>query len=616
MQWRLCFLPMLSACSGGKGDPPDEVCNGADDDGDGLVDEGFSDLDGDGLADCVDDSCDVPLPGAAAVAVSEACATGRRSADDPWDVKQTWVAQGAGTGAIVTPTVGLFTDPLVPDIAWVEFGTYDLVVERGDGSGAGFALTGFCPFCGLSLGDVDGDGEIELVAMTADYAVVGIGPTGEIEWTSASASVPPSYPESTIADLDGDGTAEIVFDRMVVSGVDGAVRFELESPESGWFTPVVADLDLDGSMEILLGEKVYDAEGEVLWSVPASGWAMFSLVVQADDDDEAEVLFVGDETSALYDHDGFEIWLQAISGTNAGPPCAADFDGDGDIEIGLPESTVIEVIELDGELLWDALISDSSGAAGCSAWDLNEDGAYELLYADQESFIIFDGADGTRRYVDDEHTSNTLWEYPVPVDVDGDGVGEIVVSSNGERHGVYVYEHAEGGWPSATASWPVHDWCGANQYADGAIPVETSACWLSTGTFRAQVLVRGATGGADLTVALTGLCAESCSDPVVAIGYQVANNGVEDVEAGVLVGLYTVVGGERILVETDTLDAIPAGQSLDGRSFRVAPSNFGSEGFVIRVDDDASGRGAVRECDEDNNEVVWTDWVCDAGGGR
>src|SRR5262249_11396207 len=31
-----------------------EVCNGADDDCDGIVDEGFPNFDGDGLADCVD----------------------------------------------------------------------------------------------------------------------------------------------------------------------------------------------------------------------------------------------------------------------------------------------------------------------------------------------------------------------------------------------------------------------------------------------------------------------------------------------------------------------------------------------------------------------------------
>ena len=38
---------------------PEELCNGTDDDGDGLVDEDYGDTDGDGIADCVDvEDCD------------------------------------------------------------------------------------------------------------------------------------------------------------------------------------------------------------------------------------------------------------------------------------------------------------------------------------------------------------------------------------------------------------------------------------------------------------------------------------------------------------------------------------------------------------------------------
>jgi len=37
--------------------PGEEVCNGDDDDGDGLVDEGFLDSDLDGIADCLDTDC-------------------------------------------------------------------------------------------------------------------------------------------------------------------------------------------------------------------------------------------------------------------------------------------------------------------------------------------------------------------------------------------------------------------------------------------------------------------------------------------------------------------------------------------------------------------------------
>ncbi|WP_179353919.1 collagen-binding domain-containing protein [Winogradskyella vidalii] len=41
---------------------PEEICDGIDNDGDGLIDEGFEDLDGDGVADCIDNCPEVYNP--------------------------------------------------------------------------------------------------------------------------------------------------------------------------------------------------------------------------------------------------------------------------------------------------------------------------------------------------------------------------------------------------------------------------------------------------------------------------------------------------------------------------------------------------------------------------
>lgn len=53
---RLCSADGLSDCSATE--PMLEICNGADDNCDGFVDEGFSDADEDGVADCVDPDID------------------------------------------------------------------------------------------------------------------------------------------------------------------------------------------------------------------------------------------------------------------------------------------------------------------------------------------------------------------------------------------------------------------------------------------------------------------------------------------------------------------------------------------------------------------------------
>ncbi|HMV66297.1 MAG TPA: hypothetical protein PKA64_05565 [Myxococcota bacterium] len=54
------FVLELDVCGEYIAEPADEACNGLDDDGDGLIDEGYPDSDGDGIADCIDpeERCD------------------------------------------------------------------------------------------------------------------------------------------------------------------------------------------------------------------------------------------------------------------------------------------------------------------------------------------------------------------------------------------------------------------------------------------------------------------------------------------------------------------------------------------------------------------------------
>ena len=113
-----------------------EYCNGLDDDGDGLIDEDYPDIDGDGIADCVDEDCDVNIGQVSQIGISPTCAPERKSYDaDPWDLALEWRWSSLESNArmrniLMAPIVGNLTDDNgdgyingddIPEIVFVAF---------------------------------------------------------------------------------------------------------------------------------------------------------------------------------------------------------------------------------------------------------------------------------------------------------------------------------------------------------------------------------------------------------------------------------------------------------------------------------------------------------------
>src|SRR5690349_23176733 len=66
------------------------------------------------------------------------------------------------------------------------------------------------------------------------------------------------YASPAVADLDGDGQAEVIwgsYDLVVLRGSDGALRARAVSANRVWPGVVVADLDGDGTPEIVVGRN-------------------------------------------------------------------------------------------------------------------------------------------------------------------------------------------------------------------------------------------------------------------------------------------------------------------------------------------------------------------------
>jgi hypothetical protein len=621
-----------------------EVCDGIDNDADGEVDEGFGDADADGYADCVDLECPALVVGEAGeVATLDECrgsTSGTPTVDDAWNAVVRWEYAGVSTDPTAhwicaAPVVGNLDDDDgngvvdehdVPDIV-VNVSTDDYTYDHGylvalDGATGAekWIWQGVTQCGGLALADVDGDGVSDVIASAVDplgygfaYAVA-IDANGVEKWRNDEPVSWGSLPVPTVADLDEDGSPEVIFDFVVMDGATGTTLFTVGSLlEAHYGMAGVADADLDGFQEVYFLGRAWSSSGTLLWDVGdtrLNGYGTWPVIVQADADPEAEIGFVGGSLT-LSEWDGTRRFTEAYgTETQPGPPCAGDFDGDGVTEVAFASYQALYLYELDGTLVWSKRVSDLSGVAGCSGFDVDGDGALEVLYADEGTFYIVDGRTGDTRF-DATHVSGTATEYPVAADVDGDGHAEIVVAESfGDLTvpALRVYGHAGEGWPAAGPAWGLHDFAVTNLEPDGSVPAAPLPYWSTFGVYRARPATDDL-DNPDLVVSFTDVCVADCFDGPVGVAVQVSNVGLADVAAGTPLALYALEGTPR-LVATTSLEAIPAGTRAEGITLSLSPADVGVYGLRVVVDDDGAGGSRVHECDETNNVDDYADVSC------
>ncbi len=126
---------------------------------------------------------------------------------------------------------------------------------------------------GIAVGDVDGDGVPEMAVNTWEELFL-VDVSGQKRW-----SLPSAYPERgsvVMADLDGDGAYEVIAvgnsGLRILDGATGTVLAFDTSLIDDWEydSPAIADVDLDGSAEIVVGGRRRDT-GE--WVIRSYGAA-------------------------------------------------------------------------------------------------------------------------------------------------------------------------------------------------------------------------------------------------------------------------------------------------------------------------------------------------------
>ncbi len=507
-----------------------------------------------------------------------------------------------------------------------------------------------------AVGDLTGDGLPEVVTVMDGSSGEGMriaafdGRTGVRLWVSAAdvkvrGSNGNFNGAATLADLDGDGTPEIIYGALVLNA-DGTRRWENddgagEGAVRSYYggIAVVADIDLDGSPDVVAGRRVYEANGDAKYPPLTSNNSNdgYPAVANLDSDPQAEIVLVHNGKVTVFDGETGAAQSNVFTiagGGIGGPPTIADFNGNGRNEIGVAAAAFYTVIAYDppgegedlGTLteLWKQPSRDlSSNSTGSSVFDFEGDGKAEVIYNDECHMRVFDGTTGDI-VVEVPNTSATIHEYPIVVDVDGDGRSEIVFIANsnnsnnncvrplpdypadeGVRTGIYVYGDANAEWVRTRRVWHQHAYHVTNINPQGVVPANELPNWTQPGlnNYRQNVQGEGVFNAPDLEVLGLEVDIVGCPN-VLKLTARIANVGNLGVLPGVPVAFRSGTPdapGDLLGVASTEVSLVPGQSTLVSYTVTLDSDQLSStSSFIAIVNNDGSVGGVVLECNPDN----------------
>jgi outer membrane protein assembly factor BamB len=541
---------------------------------------------------------------------------------------------GAGQGCLSLPIVADLDGDGLPEVivnltTGIGLGTGKLVVLDGHGNKKFIVKDAKLGYGSPpAVGDIDGDGKPDIVTVReyqnsmmakGDYTAVAYENDGTVKWESDHfTGMDFDYATSpSLADLDEDGEAEVILGRVILHGADGTTRGVGKHGRGSYgitnfggqtisesSVSAVADLDLDGMQEVIVGNAAYDADGNDVYSNDQDD-AMIGIA-NVDDDPDGEIVAVTHDTVRVLDTDGTKIWgpKQIPSANIVSPPAIGDLDLDGKPEIVVAGGNKLRVYNAeDGTVLWTANVTDESGATGASIFDFEGDGIPEVVYIDEVEMIAFDGPTGAVKFYSTDHASPTMFDYPTIADVDADGHAEILVCHDGYDVALTAYGDKSDSWAGARQVWNQHAYSITNINDDLSIPQKPVQGFTASNTWHSAIATTGLALGLNLSAEILAVCRDDCDDGTLYVTGRVRNSSKEDVPAGLSVTLYALQGAKRDPLATVTLSkGIPAAMTSDAMDFAVSAAAVAkATGLLLVADDDGHGNGTFPECSEADN---------------
>ncbi len=512
----------------------------------------------------------------------------------------------------------------------------------------------------VAIADLDGDGRMEIAAITGEGYVVVVDGKGAVKMTS-DKPIPGGDTTNdnfgwggglAIADMDGDGAPEIAYGHTVFTTKGGTLKLLFGGTGANTHIDLSTFVDLDGAadgkLELLVGSVAYKADGTVLWNRTDIGGG-FPAIGDFDKDGKPEVVVI--DQGKAYVLEGATgktiIGPFTIPGTGSGgPPTVADFDGDKVPEVGVAMQNFYSALKVDMKgkkftTMWSAPSHDlSSSVTGSSVFDFEGDGRAEVVYNDECFLWVYDGPTGAIRFAG-LTTSFTATEASLVADVDGDGRSEILMVSNGADpsatgwkcnidpwnkadaktgrpawvppkggtayRGITAFGDASNAWVGTRTLWNQHTYHVSNICDDrdsacvapnkyGSIPKSEQKNWTTPWLNNFRQNVQDK-GIFDAPDATVSL-AVRCTTPVL-LDASLRNAGLASLPAGVEVGFYTVAG--KRLGSLKSSAVLFPGQT-EKLSFSVTPGDATKDDtFYAKIEIDPK-KPLFRECRADNDQ--------------
>ena len=333
-------------------------------------------------------------------------------------------------------------------------------------------------FSSPALGDVDGDGKLEVIVGVgnchADASILETiyclnGEDGSLLWNYTTPWF--FYLSSpALGDVDGDGKLEVVVgvddeEIYCLNGEDGSLLWNYTIGKAAWSSPALGDVDGDGKLEVVVGvddEGIYCLNGEdgsLLWNYTTPWFFYLSPLALGDVDNDGKLeILVGSDDEEIYclnGEDGSLLWNYTIEQGIRSSPALGDVDGDGKFEVivGSNDRGIYCLNGEDGSLLWNYTIVPSNATWG-EIWsspalgDVDGDGRLEVVVGSNDKNVhcldisnagfrsIWRGLGGdfnragNMNFIDSDMDGLSYWDEkhlgtnPQLWDTDGDFIGD------------------------------------------------------------------------------------------------------------------------------------------------------------------------------------------------